>query len=86
MESTPCTLRGLMGDLPKCLLIAEFSKDTQKRSVKQGLASQFSALICAWRRRICYEAARCEILITARMDSVLVLLVDLAMWRFDGIP
>lgn len=45
MESTPRTLKGLMDDLPKCLLIAEISKDThtKKRSINQGLASQFSA-------------------------------------------
>lgn len=62
-----------------------FQGHTKKGLSSKAWQANSPLLICTRRRRICYEAARCEILITARMDCVLVLSVDPAMWRCDGI-
>lgn len=63
-----------------------FQGHTKKGLSSKAWQANSPLLSCALRRRICYEAARCEILITARMDCALVLSVDPAMWRYNGIP
>lgn len=63
-----------------------FQGHTKKGLSSKAWQTNSMLLICARRWMICYEAAWCEILITARMDCVLVLSVDSAMCRYDGIP
>lgn len=63
-----------------------FQGHTKKGLSSKAWQANSPLLICTRRQRICYEAAGCEILITARMDCVLVLSGDPVMWRYDGIP